>query len=348
MKTKTLVIYHDFDLDGWCCRYLLEKIYSGDAIYEGYNYGNPALDGKKLASEDWWLKLNCDDYIFADITPTDYFIDKIIESNKNGIKKNIYIFDHHISRYNSIMEKYGEYINTSDDCIIKYYFDNNYSGCKIIQNCIYNTFIKKMDYNKYPRFPEQFYSEYSKYYFSSIRCIQLINIIDSYDTWKFDSLEDKQEKLNILGIINYLYSIINNYIKFKIEIDKLSDSTKSILEYCETGKSIINQIKIENNKLILLGRIQEINDNNFYLVGTYPNYFLGNQIQKSFDVDGYIGYQIDLKSNNVKLSIRTFNDVDASEVAKFFDQNGGGHKKAAGATISIERFFEFLTITPIK
>ena len=348
METKTMIIYHDFDLDGWCCRYLLEKIYSGNALYEGYNYGNPSLDGKKLASEDWWLKFNCDDYIFADITPTDYFIDKIIESNKNGIKKNIYIFDHHISRYNSIIEKYGEYINTSDDCIIKYYFDNNYSGCKIIQNCVLSTFIEKMEYKKYPKFPEIFYSEYSKYYFSSIRCIQLINIIDSYDTWKFDSLEDKQEKLNILGFIYYLYSIVNNYIKFKIEIDKLSDSTKSILEYCETGKSIINQIQIENNKSILLGKIQEINDNNFYLIGTYPNYFLGNQIQKSFNVDGYIGYQIDLKSNNVKLSIRTFNDVDASEVAKFFDQNGGGHKKAAGATISIERFFEFLTIMPIK
>ena len=206
MKTKTLVIYHDFDLDGWCCRYLLEKIYSGNAMYNGYNYGNPALDGRELENEDWWLKLNCDNYIFADITPTEYFIDKIIESNKNGIKKNIYIFDHHISRYNSIMEKYGEYINTSDDCIIKYYFDNNYSGCKIIQNCIYNTFIKKMDYNKYPRFPEQFYSEYSKYYFSSIRCIQLINIIDSYDTWKFDSLEDKQEKLNILGFILFIFN----------------------------------------------------------------------------------------------------------------------------------------------
>lgn len=345
METKTLIIYHDSDLDGWCSRYLLEKIYSGDAMYQGYNYGNPSAEGKKLADEDWWLKLNCDDYIFADITPTETFIDKIIEYNKNGIKKNIYIFDHHISRYNSIMEKYGEYINTSDDCIIKYYFDNNYSGCRIIQNCILSTFITKMEYKNYPKFPEQFYGEYTKECFIRVKWKKLIDLIDSYDTWKFDSLEDEQEKLNILGVINYLYSKINNYIKFKIEIDL---KFNSINEYSKLGKLIINQIETDNKKAITKGRIIPVQEANFYFVGRYPNYFLGEHIKRNYKVSGYIGYQIDLNTNKVSLSIRTFDNTDASKVAKYFDENGGGHKNAAGCSIPLSQFYELLTIMSIE
>lgn len=351
---KNLIITHDVDADGFASRYLFENIFGDSNVgYIGYNYGRVNLEGMSLPTPDDWFKLNTDNYIFGDVTPTDDFIQKIID-NQDNHNQYIYIFDHHKNRHDEIYEKFGEHIN-KDNSIIKYYFDNKYSASFIILNAIYTTIIKKLQYKDYPNYPEEFYNSFRKELFQTVLLHNIIKLVDYYDTWKFSELvnpEDKRFKNQVLSFSEYNKTYCTSYLKFKIELDKIMSYPDYLDSAFTVGDALIDKTKKDNNQAINNGRfyVNHVIDDLIFLYQGYPNYFLGEELKKDIpEIKAYMGYQINCRTNTVKLSIRTFGDVDAVAIAKYFDPiGGGGHKNASGATISLETFYELLMINPIS
>ena len=184
-------------------------------------------------------------------------------------------------------------------------------------------------------------NKFSNKYISSEYTLNFVEAIRSYDTWDFKrtgNLDGKHlaEIFSVLGIDKfidkYYNKIISNYKSCKLEFDeyeldiikRLEDDMKEYVDKCDETLIITNflgykvGISISENYRSEIGNVlsSRHKDLDFILIANF--------VRRAF-------------------SFRTTNDINVNEVAKLI--GGGGHSKAAGATMNDENlkiFFESL------
>lgn len=315
-KIRTLVVYHDYDLDGFMSCLLMTKILQKQNKYidqVGFNYGNKNLAGHDLQNISENHYLNFDEYYFVDCCPTNDFLNNI------GTKAKINIFDHHKNRIDYILQKfdYREFnIVTNDD-------KHNYSGCKLIWNHYLNDLQK-------------IFSTYNFHYFDN-----LVDKISMFDTWEFTKLIDC-EMNDLLAIIEFLNQCHTEY-DFCYLIEKYISEAKMI----EIGNYYVEKIKNKNIRSINEGKNIIIGTDEFLMLDNTPNYYLEDSINLGYAHawTGYVCYHFDIQTQTVKLSFRVLDQnstIDLIPIVKSLDPNGGGHSKACGCTISFQQFINLL------
>lgn len=158
----------------------------------------------------------------------------------------------------------------------------------------------------------------------------------SADTGSF-KYSNTTEKTHIIA--SKLVNIINNDNKGPdtAEISRLLHNCKSKRAILAEKVAIDNLKYTEDGKIayILLNRktITENNltDEDFGAAIDIPRSIEG--VECSFIIKEFISYDVNRK-NQYKISTRSNNDINVAEICKIFD--GGGHAKAAGATIEAE------------
>ena len=161
---------------------------------------------------------------------------------------------------------------------------------------------------------------------------EILLYIEDRDIWKW-KLPDSQEFSAGIGLLNIDYfetgMLFNkNIIKNAIENGRV------ILNYQNTliDKKVEH---IDDNNYITINGEQIVCINNNNLISE-----IGNELSKSQPEDCSLQYFITEK--DIVFSLRSIGDKDVSSIAKTF--GGGGHKNAAGFTISLndlkyEKFF---------
>lgn len=260
----------------------------------------------------------------------------IIQEIKSNNYKKIYITDIAIRDFDIY-----EFINNNFDNIL--YFDHHLTN------------VDTSKYNWATVIPEEngilasgtslFYdyllNKFSNKYISSEYTLNFVEAIRSYDTWDFKrtgNLDGKHlaEIFSVLGIDKfidkYYNKIISNYKSCKLEFDeyeldiikRLEDDMKEYVDKCDETLIITNflgykvGISISENYRSEIGNVlsSRHKDLDFILIANF--------VRRAF-------------------SFRTTNDINVNEVAKLI--GGGGHSKAAGATMNDENlkiFFESL------
>lgn len=306
-RERNAIIYHSVDADGFMSGYLLNQVYDNTIMY-GYNY-QPEAD---------WMNINHDTYIFGDITPPIEWLQKKLDVLKSG-KVSIVIYDHHKNRIDQIKE----FISTNSLFSSITIYENNYeneSACRVV----YRNNLVKLKGN----------------------VSDLIYIISNYDTWYFTKLDDIGEQNRIINVMNYI-NTVESYEGFNLLMMNLND--KTIDEYAKYGIAIGKKIERDNLSALKHAKEFKINGYPFVLYQGIPNYQLQKQLEKYYNLTDksyicYIGYNVNAKDNTVKFSARTKNvwddNISALDIAEMY--GGGGHKDAAGFTVSLKQGFDII------
>lgn len=295
-------IYHSADLDGWMCRYILEKELSNTV---GYNYEN---DLEKRLNLDFTSKPNQKYHlVFADITPSIQYLTKILSKLKsNDIK--ISIYDHHEKALADI-QKFKEENNLNNIMISEVIG----SGCCTL----YNTWPYAVQLNNLK--------------------LELLGIISNYDTWKWKELEVSKQ-YRILPIIESL-KLISDYDDFKYLVDNISINNLSKL--IEQGDIILKYQKASIYKKLSKCFIKKINGFRVIIDNEYPSAMTEECLTEIYQSENivYISYNFDYVKNKILFSIRSYDSDVALKIATEF--GGGGHKRAAGFTRPLNEFDSF-------
>ena len=229
----------------------------------------------------------------------------------------------------------------------------NYNLAKIIDNTNYHvilldhhkTALKLNDFNfcnvfvelnnKLTCGSELFYNYLINHYkiFKNHYLFKFIEIVRQYDTWEWKKLNNEIPKqyndiFNILGkdlFVNEIINKINNKNLSFNDIDKL---------LLKINKEKQNKyFKLKDKQLI---KKQIMNYNTGIVFANQYLSELGNYLLEHNDID------ISILIGENSISYRSKDDVDCSQIAKMF--NGGGHKNAAGSSISEDNKMKYIDI----
>lgn len=185
-----------------------------------------------------------------------------------------------------------------------------------------------------------------------------IMMIERYDTWEWKNhpqqslyFSGKEEYINILVRklgVKFTFDLLKVYILNCSENIIMSDNERKIENLFPefAYNMIMNEIKTRTKILDEFGKeVVKLSLTCITIKRTYScrlflsnNLYTNEKLSKIYTEDPTCDIAISLDPVNLTVSLRASNDndIDVSEVAKEFG-HGGGHKKAAGAKISIRR-----------
>lgn len=149
---------------------------------------------------------------------------------------------------------------------------------------------------------------------------RFLEYVDMYDTGKVRNAHNKD---NIFSFSEYMYrksvSDIQWIIQHKYNIDDIiSDGDVLRLDRLNVITSQFKQ-----------GSVVTIADKKWFACAGQPSYYLVDMVETSCkECDGLLTYYT-LNDKQYKISLRS-NSVDCNKYIKYINQNGGGHKEAAG------------------
>lgn len=209
--------------------------------------------------------------------------------------KNVIVLDHH---------KSSEFLNDIKSPKLQTVLDNNRSGCQIAWDYIFE--------------------EGNRPWF--------IDDIADRDLWKW-KIKDSKTCLKALHSLDYLESIE--------KLDRLNDTEYTREDFVKIGKILITQDeKIVENLLkralkcyisngVDKWRCKLIDCSHYYASEVCT------RLCEDSDIDFAMTYRYNLPTKDWICSLRAVkDDIDLDLVAKSFDKNGGGHKKASGMRLS--------------
>jgi len=300
------IIYHisDSDLDGNSCRLVAEVIIQPLCKkYIPLNTYN--RDMEEVSLED--AKIS-DIIIFTDITPTKILYEKLVD-----LKKEIYIFDHHITG----KQELGDLEN--------YYFDDTVCGAKI------------------------FFDELTKNTRKNRTLSQIIELTDTYDMWRTDSLLWEKAK----DLSNVLYSYVNwslrdvqtdteIYSEFlRIQHKKIQENKSFTFTQYEQVNALKARQKEEDSykkaKKNIQFRIDSCGNSYGYVEIPSKTSIVCHRLL--LDLKEKIKYLIAHSAwdkDSTKVSLRSKDGIDVSKIAEKW--NGGGHMAAAAIKLSPDIF----------
>jgi len=254
--------------------------------------------------------------IFVDIAPTVDLYNKLKE-----LKKEIFIFDHHITSYTDLQSTVeSNYFFTEEKCGAKIFFDELTSGQR----------KRKVEF-------------------------QYIQLVDTYDRWQQQSLLWK----DAVKLQDIMYEYINwfddrltdntKYIPFiQAQLDKMSNAKKFYFTVYEEKLAIQVETKKKKNLEIARKSLKIRKDDS----GNKYGYFecnsklsiIGNTILSEYsDLKYIIGHSTFLEkyknTPNGKISIRSNEGFKVNVIAELW--GGGGHPQSSGADIPLKEFENF-------
>ena len=184
--------------------------------------------------------------------------------------------------------------------------------------------------------------EYNNYITTTIKRLEWISSISRYDTWKWkdskDFYQDEYENilLDIYGIDYYIDKTIS---RIRDADPYSSDELKLIQNYIiKRDKKVTSIVEKKIKEVYFKGHA-------FYLFLTSAPI---SSVKEKFEEvcpDAKDNIIATLFVDTMVLSMRTSSDdIDLGELAKSlaFEGKGGGHKKAAGCTLSVEDGLELI------
>lgn len=334
-KIKTIIVHHSGDNDGLMSGTIAYQMYkseikNGTVVLYGYDYQDRAKwmdDVESLLADDYTLYLQ-----FIDITPSVEWLTSVKDYIADSFLK-IQIFDHHEMRYNDIMDLKLPYID--------YHFSTAWCGSKIYLDYWKEILGGNLLNNK----------NCSKVFASLVD--EYETYVDAWDTWKFVNMRSKEH--DILAF-NETFGTVHDVESFNNLIHK-----RSIVSILRQGYYIIDFI-IRNNLVSMfrnamistceLQGIKEVTNYPLLLIQGKPSYyaecFLKNAVNDTQFVVLYYNY--DFKNNSVNVSIRNSvkGTFDCAELARKFVSNGGGHRDAAGCTMTVDDFNKLINVGIIE
>lgn len=314
-------IYHNADNDGkmaaFIARVMFQEEVGIDVINStntavnliGYNYGTNSEIDTWLSDEE---SNKYDLYIFVDITPPIDWLQKVSGN------KDIIIFDHHEQAYKNITNKFlpVDYIYKSNMCGAELFYYNR----KEIQKYFIPSNTNPFDSHKYN-------FEY------------LLELIGDYDLWKFDShTYDPLKRDYVLALNEYLRLNGSSEQFYTYMMEEIYCNNFTFLH---DGNILIKKIISETKYNISKGKPITIDSIDGYIINGYPNYWCRELLREKGDYKFFIGYQIDTEKSIIKCSIRELDrKFNVLKIANKY--GGGGHKAAAGFSISLTDFIKLI------
>jgi len=251
--------------------------------------------------------------IFVDIAPTVELYKQLKE-----LKKEVYIFDHHITSYTDLQATVeNNYFFTEEKCGAKIFFDELTKGQR----------KRKVEF-------------------------QYIQLVDTYDRWQQQSLLWR----DAVKLQDIMYEYVNwfddrltentKYIPFiQAQLDKIENAKNFYFTVYEEKLAIQVETKKKKNLEIARKSLKIRKDNS----GNKYGYFecnsklstIGNIILNEYNnlkyVIGHSTYQEKYKNiPNGKISIRSSEGFNVNIIAEVWA--GGGHPQSAGADIPLKEF----------
>lgn len=308
-RNKRIYGIFDNDLDGVSC-HIVSILYIQPICYQLLYTLTAKRDMSEYVEEK---AIQSDIIIFADITPTV----ELYKHLTQDLKKEVYIFDHHIGPRDELLTVAHE----------NYYFSNDKCGSKVflttitqnirIKNCVYAYFEK----------------------------------VDIYDRWVDNSALWKEAK----DLHNIMYGYVNwfaeesddvKYDRF-IDIQLKKFATAKYFYFTEYEKELAlkaekkerdNQIQAEKNLSIRTDNSK--NKYAYFECSSKLSIVASNLMKKYLDIKYFVCHSTFAESAkgelNGKVSLRCREDFDVSVVAALW--GGNGHKQASGAELKLEDF----------
>jgi oligoribonuclease NrnB/cAMP/cGMP phosphodiesterase (DHH superfamily) len=322
--SKTVVIYHSIDLDGWMSAAIVKHWFTTnvtnkmteDNIWDsidfiGYNHGQPIPDLSEYNK-----------IIMCDISfPKDDMLK--LRLGENGIGgKNLIWIDHHISSINDLQKDIdrGVYIEGIRN--------TKFAACELTL----------------------------QYFFPNEPVPEIVRLLGAYDCFRSYGTTEEQKVLqfqygarsvisNYEEAYNWLQHDINdtsnnldNYLK---SINSIYDRGAAIYKYlCIEAKQVYKtgfEIKFDNPKWDTIEHHPEL-QHKLKFICINKERFNPTDFGIDYSVDGYDGAACFHYTNgkwNFSLYSRT---VDCSIIAKQY--GGGGHQSASGMILTDEQFFK--------
>lgn len=301
---KSIYYVSDSDLDGIAAR-IVAELYLPE-ICEFVPLNTAERDMRDFNVE---LSQGADVIIFVDITPTKELYDLLIQN-----KKEVFIFDHHISGFEMLGELPNYYFNT-EKCGARIFFESITEGKR-----------------------------------KNRTLVQFIELVDTYDLFKTKSLLWKNSK----DLHNIMYSYVNwknynyeadtdRYNKFiNCQIKKIQNNKKFYFTPYELSSAKKAEVKEDTSyrqaKKKLQFRVDDSGNNYAYTEMTSKLSFVSRRLLEEYgDKLDYLVAHSTWKKDNTKVSLRSITDFDVSIIAE--EHGGGGHKQAAGIELE-ENFFK--------
>lgn len=347
ITTNVCCVYHSADVDGLTSGYLLRLLFP-NAKMVGYNYGENLQNLIRKQNA-----IDCELFVFGDITPTDDFLYSIKERNQKVI-----IYDHHVDRISEIEKTFLTYDESN-----KFYHKN--------------LLIRKNHLDSAASIIFQKYS--SKYYdifgdsFTNKLAFHVRNV-SLYDTWNFTKETDAEDIFKyILFFQQYrefdeYTEVLDAYLLQKRFITKqgysINVTQHDIMNIADTylyENLLNNAIKTVNDSIVIHRKHKDINYAFMFFVG-HSNWVLeryvcnnylphNDELKKDMMIIIPISFTDIDKSHNCKCSVRFWlknelatlgydmlknTDLTPKNIAKIF--NGGGHEFASGFVKDFSNF----------
>lgn len=333
MNSKTLIIYHSEDNDGRVsgvlCRINTETNFPNEeVICHGCTYAQLSEFVKQYkSSKDFTKKLHSD---YNKIIMTDISFNEIdvMKTLYKEFGNDFWWFDHHSPAVKS------SYENGYAD-IPGFRVTGTCSAIKCVWEYLFNQLYSDADNERIPK---------------------LLNVLSAYDSWNweqhgvtFDFCNCVNKGFNIKSecdfekTYNIIKSLINNLNKRELNVPSMHE--QQLLMNCyTTGKTLIEADNVNNKDLI-----ERWCDCSFTLDNDEQCCVLFNQsainsntfksLQKSEVKHGVVFKRIPY-TGNYAISIYNINSDDVFNCGEYLKKKykGGGHKGAAGATISASQF----------
>lgn len=233
-----------------------------------------------------------------------YFVDFSYKSEviKEMLEKatHIYLIDHHITAINDLQQFTGHPKFTA-------YTDLKRSGAMLAWD----------------------------YFYPNQQCPDLINYVQDRDLWNW-SLPYTNEYLMALELSEFTFENYCNHLNKSLE-QKNQEHTNELINQGTTVVKYYSQV-VENicKNVYFIDYLDYKNIPIVNCTGRFSSH-VGNTLAKLHPEIFSVMYE--MQGNSVQLSFRSLDSgVDVSEIAK--NLGGGGHKRASGAKITIEKFLQ--------
>lgn len=330
MESKIALIYHSADVDGLASGSLLEFVFRNLS-----NFGNkikydliPYNYGTDVTRNPWLSNKEYTEYYFVDITPPLGWFEVNRERIMKGIIR-INIFDHH----EPIMLKISELEDGNIISRLNYFFNKEMCGALIFFSTFQDFFLQIHDINLDILMNE----------LKAKEIYEKLVLISSYDTWAFNEWKDRKKILGCIGFTEYLYMYTNDIKEF---YNKFFETPFSQIM---SAGMLLSEYKLGiADKIIHTGFYSE--KERAFIVQGIPSWFTTQKIIDKYtecEKIIYFGFKLENPQIEVKVSCRvcaqdTFDCVEYLNL--YCDLNSGGHKNAAGGSMSFASFNKFLNL----
>jgi len=313
---KDVVYFHSNCMDGFAAAWVHNR-FTSNKPDSRENLYIPVAAGSEFDLSV--LEEKCQVYIL-DVAPK---AKELVEILKKDNVLHVTIIDHHKTS-KELMKELEDITNETSKGLVDFTFihDMDKSGCVLAQN----------------------------FFFGSNTEVKALSYIQDRDIWTWKLKNSKE---------------INEYLFTSLKLPNPNSSQDKILNEFSTFTGLVNFLHLHEEKAFLEGkRILEVTDecikklSNCASTGKfvlsdgreYKVWYTSTRLYRSEvgslllsrkingeDPAFSVCWHYDIESKNFWLSFRSDNrKVDVSEIAKFY--GGGGHRNAAGATLTIEQF----------